>query len=93
MGAPRRRKSDDCMMIKWWDKYGAYWQIFTPIILGAFFALVAGIWWVKDVSDYKPRLEAVEDKVEKIPVMAQKIDGVSQRVEDIANFIGVSKRR
>lgn len=85
----KRRKSDSCMIIRIWDSIGPYWHICTTV----FIVFVTVSWWVKDVNAlpdiiamHDKRLSTIEEKIEDIAI-------VKQRVDDIANFMGVPRKR
>lgn len=68
-------------MQKFWMKIRPWWHIGTTL----FIIVCSVIYWVHDQSELIPRVEALELKMEKL-------DLVKQRVEDIADFIGVPRR-
>lgn len=87
------RKSDKCLVFKLWEQIGPYWQIGTGLLL----AIYVSVSWIngvqasqKEIDNNNRRIIALE---EKYPDMNSDIKVVKQRVDDIANYIGVPKRR
>lgn len=78
-------------MDKTWHRIRPYWHIGTTILLAIVGAGVAAIIWVTNVNALPGRVDAIDLRVTAIEGKVNKIDIVNQRVNDIADFMGVPK--
>ena len=60
--SPRRRRSDKCMIVRFWDSVQPYWEI-TCTIAGA---AVVAILWVYNVSGYDGRIAQTDARLAKV---------------------------
>lgn len=87
-GRMRRRRSDNCRIVRFWDRVNPYWHICTSV----FIAFVSVSWWVKDVNGYSGQIAA---NAADIVILKEKVGDIAvikQRVEDIANYMGVPRK-
>lgn len=81
MAKPRRRQSDHSIIFKVWDKVAPGWHMLTT----AFLVFCGIVLWVGQVSSHEARITKLEGDKERFAA-------VEQRVNDIADFMGVPHR-
>lgn len=87
------RKSDNCLIFKIWEQIYPYWHICTGTLL----AIYVTVSWINGVQASQKEIDNNNRRIivleEKYPDMNSDIKVVKQRVDDIANYIGVPKRK
>lgn len=80
-------------MDKTWHRIRPYWHIGTTILIALIGSAIGGIIWVTNVNALPQQIKDLKSDVSELQVKVQKIDIVGQRVDDIADFMGVPKRK
>lgn len=99
-----QRKTDNCFILKFWEQVGPYWHIGTGTLLAVYVAIS----WIngvqasqKDVDLHTKQITELQNKNTDIVIefreknadLAGDVKVVKQRIDDIANYMGVPKRK
>lgn len=76
-----------------WRRIRPYWHIGTTILLSLIGMAVAGIIWVNNVNALPAKIDALDKRMGVVEGQVGKIDVVNQRVNDIADFMGVPRHK
>lgn len=93
---PHQRIQDRWWIQRFWARIHPYWHIGTTVCG----VIIAGLFWIRDVSGYDQRITEVTARVSvvesghnidrrEISRLGERLEGVGQRVDDIAYWLGV----
>lgn len=90
---PHQRITDQSKLARLWELVHPFWHIGTTLLIG--FAVVC--FWIRDVESYAGTLAAHDARIAAVELKVNSVTALeaatNQRVNDIADFMGIPKIR